>query len=322
MRSFSIPLPVGFLALSALACGSDSTPMPPVEPPDPPTDTVWTVPASGTAATFDVVTWNIRQFGAGSGDPVPQIRRTRDVISGVDADLWGVQEISDSTDFAAVMSELAPRGYARLLANDPSVVNGPEHYPGGEIKVGLVFKTAAVTVVSAEVILTELDYEFAGRPPLEVMVQVTSGGTTVDAAVVVLHAKASSDSTSWARRLRAGNGLKEYLDERRSEIPVWVIGDWNDDIDESISLGRDTPYRAFVDAAPHWVFPTETLSRNGISSIPRYDDPVDHILASDETMVWFEAGSVEVLRVDAHIPDFENVVSDHLPVFARFRLGG
>ena len=65
-----------------------------------------------------MATWNIRQFGAGSGNPGPQIRRVRDVISGVDADLWGVQEISDTSDFAQVRAGL-PSGYATLLANDP-----------------------------------------------------------------------------------------------------------------------------------------------------------------------------------------------------------
>lgn len=326
-RTHSTPPPSRRLTALAVtlvvaACGGSST-EPPIEPPDPPpTDTVWAVPASGSDATFDVVTWNIRQFGAGSRDPGPQIRRVRDVVSGVDADLWGVQEISDSSDFATVMTELAPRGYARLLANDPSVEGGGEHYPGNSIKVGIVYKTAAVSVSSARIILEELDYEFAGRPPMEILVEVTHGGATMDAVVVVLHAKASADSASWARRQRAGDGLKEYLDATWGATPVWVIGDWNDDVDVSITEGLDTPYRTFVDAAPDWVFPTEFLSRNGISSIPRYEDPVDHILASDEVMAGFQDGSVQVLRVDSHIPDFENAASDHLPVFASFRLGG
>lgn len=285
-------------------------------------DTVFTVPAAGTAATLDVATWNIRQFGAGSGDPGPQIRRARDVIAGVDADLWGVQEISDSSDFGTMMTELAPLGYAKLLANDPSVTDGPAHYPGGEIKVGLVYKTAVVSVTSARLILTEFDYEFAGRPPLEATVEVAFGGDTIHAVVIVLHAKASQDSASWSRRLRGGQALKDHVDEFWTDTPTWVIGDWNDDVDASISEGRDTPYRMFVDAAPEWVFPTEILSRNGISSIPRYTDLVDHVLASDEVMAWFEEGSVKVLRVDEHVPDFENAASDHLPVFVAFRTGG
>ena len=188
--------------------------------------------------------------------------------------------------------------------------------------MGVVYKTSVVKITSAELILTDLDYEFAGRPPMEALLEITLGGNTIHAVAIVLHAKASRDTVSWTRRERAGRGLKEYLDANWSNTPVWVIGDWNDDIDESITEGRDTPYRTFVDAFPKWVFPTEILSKNGISSIPRYADPVDHILVSDEVMVWYEEGSTEVLRVDAHVPDFEDAASDHLPVITRYNTGG
>ena len=117
-------------------------------------------------------------------------------------------------------------------------------------------------------------------------------------------------------------GLKAHLDDAWSDVPVWVLGDWNDDVDESISSGRDTPYRVFVDAAPAWVFPTAALSAAGIRSMPRYEDPVDHILASDEAMVWFEEGSATALPLHESIPAYIEAASDHLPVLTRFRIGG
>ena len=92
----------------------------------------------------------------------------------------------------------------------------------------------------------------------------------------------------------------------------------NDDLDESITAGRDTPYRPFVDAAPHWVFPTAELTATGATSILGYDDVIDHILASDEIMRWYEPGSALVYRVDEHIPDYRETTSDHLPVLVRF----
>ena len=91
-------------------------------------------------------------------------------------------------------------------------------------------------------------------------------------------------------------------------------------MDESITSGRDTPYRPLVDAGPDWVFPTAELSTTGETSILGYDDVIDHILASDEIMAWYETGSALVYRVDEHIPDYEDTTSDHLPVLVRFRL--
>ena len=45
---------------------------------------------------------------------------------------------------------------------------------------------------------------------------------------------------------------------------------------------------------------------------------IDHILASDEVMASYEAGSAMVYRVDEYIPDYEDTTSDHLPVLVRF----
>jgi len=308
------------------ACASDAPtvlPPPPPEPPEDPLPRPIAIPAQGTAATFDMATWNLLNFGStglGPTDEILQLARIRDVILGTDADLWGVQEVSRASAFASLLLNLP--GYAGLLVNDTSVVGGTDSYSGGEIKVGLIFKSSAVEVTGARVILAELDYEFAGRPPLEVRVRLNHAGVSRDAVVIVLHAKANQDATSWERRAAAGAGLKEHLEASLADDLVLVPGDWNDDMDESITSGRDTPYRALVDAAPDWVFPTAELSTTGETSILGYDDVIDHILASDEVMTWYEPGSALVHRVDEHIPDYEDTTSDHLPVLVRFRLPG
>lgn len=307
------------------ACGSDPPTVPDL-PPEPPPTTLpepIPIPAQGTEATFDLATWNLLNFGStglGPRDETLQLARIRDVILGTDADVWGVQEVSRADAFASLLSHLP--GYAGLLANDSSVVGGSGSYSGGEIKVGLIFKTSAVEVKGARIILAELDHEFAGRPPLEVRVVLKHGGVSRAAVVIVLHAKADQQVASWERRAAAAAGLKEYLDSELADGIVLVPGDWNDDVDESITSGRDTPYRPFVGAAPHWIFPTAELTATGATSILGYDDVIDHILASDEIMPWYEAGSALVYRVDEHIPDYEDTTSDHLPVLVRFRPAG
>ena len=313
-----------------IACGADAVAPspPPVEPdpvepqplPDPP---AIQIPARGTSATLDVATWNLLYFGAanqGPDDEPLQMARVRDVILGTDADLWGVQEVTDAGAFAALLDQLP--GYRGFLADDASVSGGSDNYSRGELKVGLIYKTALAEVTGARIILTELDYEFAGRPPLEVRLRVTLGGATRDVVMIVLHAKAVADETSWERRMAAGEGLQEYLDATWPDRAVLVPGDWNDDVDESITSGRDTPYRSLVDAAPEWVFPTAGLSAAGARSMPRYTEVIDHILASDEAMAWYEEGSAMVYQVDEFIDGYLDTTSDHLPVMARFAPGG
>ena len=310
-----------------IACGADTValPPPPVEPDpvDPQPPPAIQIPAQGTPATLDVVTWNLLYFGAanqGPSDDPLQMARVRDVILGTDADLWGVQEVTDADAFAALLDRLP--GYRGFLANDASVSGGSGSYDRGELKVGLIYKPSVAEVTGARVILSELDYEFAGRPPLEVRLRVTLGGAGRDAVLIVLHAKAIADEASWERRRAAGEGLKAYLDETWPDRAVFVPADWNDDVDESITRGRDTPYRAFVDAAPEWVFPTASLSAAGARSMPRYTEVIDHILASDEAMTWYRDGSAMVYEIDDIIPDYLDTTSDHLPVLARFAPGG
>ena len=325
--AFALPL---VLASVLARCDGRASDGPLVPPPPEPTQPQPTpepqaidIPARGSSATLDVATWNLLYFGAanqGPADDPLQMARVRDVILGTDADVWGVQEVTDADAFAALLDRLP--GYQGFLANDSSVAGGSDSYGRGEMKVGLIYKPAVVNVAGARVILTELDYEFAGRPPLEVRARVTLGGAERDIVLIVLHAKAMADEASWERRMAAGEGLREYLDATWPDHPVLVPADWNDDVDESITQGRDTPYRALVDAEPEWVFPTASLSAAGVRSMPRYTEVIDHILASDEAMAWYEEGSAMVYELDDIIPDYLDTTSDHLPVMARFAPGG
>lgn len=314
--------PVWALPLFLMACGGGPTPVDPGPDPDPDPDSLpepIAIPAQGTASTLDVVTWNLLYFGssgAGPTDEKLQMARIRDVIRGTDADLWSVQEVTSNETFAELLSHLP--GYAGLLSNDSSVTHGSDYYTGGEQKVGIVYKSAIVSVTSAQLVLTELNTAFAGRPPLEVRIRLRQGGATRDAVVLSLHAKASSDTASYNKRLAAATGLKAYVDSALVDDLVLIAGDWNDDVDESITEGRDTPYRMFVDDGPDWVFPTGELSAAGATSHLRFNDVIDHILGSNEAMAHYEAGSALAYRVDEYITDYLETVSDHIPVLVRF----
>lgn len=316
--------PGPLLLVSALAfgaCGGFDVSADPPPPDDDPVE----IPARGTAATFDVGTWNLDWFGdPGNGPPdeALQLHNLRDVIRGAALDLWAVQEVVDQGAFDALVA--AVPGYAGLVADDPSVAGGPAWYRDfgdREQKVALIWRTEALAVESARVILTDDDFAFAGRPPLEVRVRLDPAGAALEAVVIVLHAKASNEGASRDRRQAASEALEGYLDVAWPTTPVWVLGDFNDDVDTSITAGAASPYANFV-AARDWSFPTRALSMQGVASTVGYDDVIDHHLVSDEAGAWYETGSAEAFRVDQWIADYGSTTTDHYPVLTRYALPG
>jgi endonuclease/exonuclease/phosphatase family metal-dependent hydrolase len=283
------------------------------------------VPGRGTDTTLDIASWNIEWFGDTTDGPTNealQLQNVRNVIAGANMDIWGVAEIVSLAQWNSLKAQLP--GYAGFLAKEPNVVNGAAFYSGFnnmEQNVGILYKTSVATVTDARVILTANDNDFAGRPPLQVTLRVTLNGATENIVVIVLHAKCCSDSGSWAQRRNAANALKSYLDTNYPTRKVWVIGDFNDDVDTSITPGSASPYANFVNDAADYRFPTAVLSDFGISSTTRFQDTIDHHLNSNEANATYVDGSVEVFRVDNFISNYDATTSDHYPVLTRYNFG-
>lgn len=281
------------------------------------------IPARGTAATLDVASWNIEWFGSTGSGPTNetlQLQNARDIISGTDFDIWGVAEIADQAAWNSLESQLP--GYTGFLASESTVTSGSAYYGATEQKVGILYKSGVATLVGAKVILTANDADFAGRPPLEVRLNVTLNGVTEQVVVIVLHMKAFDDLPSWQKRQNASVALKSYLDATWPTQKVIVVGDWNDDVDTSITAGQATPYQNFVSASSSYAFPTRALSLAGVTSTTSYADMIDHHLNSNELNATLVAGSAEVYRVDSYVTSYDATTSDHFPVLTRYTFGG
>jgi endonuclease/exonuclease/phosphatase family metal-dependent hydrolase len=208
-----------------------------------------------------------------------------------------------------------------LVANAAEVRGGSEHYGGYDEplqKVGLLYRERTVARLDARVILGAEAQVFAGRPPLAVKLRVTLSTGARDVVVVALHAKCCSNAASWERRQSASRALKAYLDEAHPSDAVWVLGDFNDDLDESISAGQSSPYANFVVDTGDYSFPTWALTEAGTSTTTDYPDVIDHHLVTDEANATYLPGSAQVLRVDRSIPDYAETTSDHFPVLSRY----
>jgi endonuclease/exonuclease/phosphatase family metal-dependent hydrolase len=284
------------------------------------------IPSQGSPTALDIGNWNLEWFGHtgfGPTNEALQLQNVGDVMRGADMDIWGVEEVVSAPQFQQLVAGLP--GYAGILANDPFVVDGATYYNGfgnTEQKVALVYPTSVVSVLSAKVILGNLDFEFAGRPPVEFKVRITLNGVTRDASIIVLHAKAGSDADSYNRRAAASAGLKNYLDTTYPNEQVWVIGDFNDDVDVSITTGNATPYGNFVNDGARYSFPTKTLSDAGQASTVTFADMIDHQLNTNEVFATYTTGSAQVFRADRYIANYGTTTSDHYPVLARYTVTG
>jgi len=285
---------------------------------------VVSVPPRGTATTLDIASWNLEWFGDTAHGPsveALQLSNARDVIAGTDFDIWGLEEIVSTPQFDSLVGQLP--GYAGFLANDSLVVNGAAFYSDFdnlEQKVGLLYKTSVVTVLGASVILLQSNFDFAGRPPLEIKLRTSLGGSTQDIVVIVMHSKCCSDMASYQRRVNASSALKAYVDATYSTQKVWVIGDWNDDVDISIFDEQPSPYANFVTDGRYTV-QTQALTNAHVASTVSFSDMIDHHMNNNEAAATYVAGSVEVYRVDAFVANYGSTTSDHFPVLSRYTLG-
>jgi hypothetical protein len=289
------------------------------------------VPPDG-GTLFTVGHWNIEWFGSDSMGPPRstspggslddlQIANARDLIGDAGVNLWGLVEMVDTADFQTFKAQLP--GYEGFLSNDPLVAFGSSYYSPGEQKVGVLYDNR-LTFQSATLILTSSDADFAGRPPLRVDFTTSIQGSSTPLTLIVLHMKAFDDQASYDRRQRAGAALKSYLDSFLPSSHVLVVGDWNDDVDVSITDNAGTPlpspYENFLADPNDYSFVTRPLSLAGESSTTSFPDMIDHTLASNEVVANYVQGSAHVLR-PTWISDYDGTTSDHYPVLSQYAFG-
>ena len=284
-----------------------------------------TVTDGGTPAVLPlkVGNWNIEWFGDatpgnGPGDEALQLANVKTVISGANPDVLAVAEIVGVDAFNALKAGLP--GYDGFLSNDSARVGGATYYyTETDQKLGLLFKTDAVQVLAASVVLSSCSFDFAGRPPLRVDLRVTRSTGSVDLTVMVLHMKAFADADAYSRRQGASACLKEYLDTELPTQKVMVMGDWNDDVDTSIYASQVSPFQNLVGAPTHYKFLTQPLSDAKVRSTVSNSQFIDHQLVTNELVPYHLAQFTESLR--PAITGYGNTTSDHYPIMSRVDFG-
>ncbi len=332
-----LTLAVSFALLAAAACGR--------EPPGPHDGGADAGPDGGPTGPADdgggitLANWNLEFFGDTTQNPADDTLQQRNVIAILgDAgfDIAGLEEVVDVSRFNAVLAALP--GYDGVVSSDGNRVAGTSScvsfgsacYGTFEQKLAVIFRTRAASLRSAQLILTgdsNVEYDFAYRPPLRVDLDVNlPDGGTDPLVVIVVHLKAYADSANWARRQASAAELKGYLDTVLPTAKVAVIGDWNDDLDVSIAGGATTPFQNFLDDPARYHFVTDVLTKDNVKT-QTSGSPIDHQLVTNELLPQLHPGSVEVIHPELWgDPSYDafgtyaytTTTTDHWPVCSRW----
>ncbi|MCD8446768.1 InlB B-repeat-containing protein [Tenacibaculum finnmarkense] len=300
--------------------------------------------------TLDIVTWNIEWFGDQTNSPAAgnpnsdkiQKEKVKEVLLGLDADVIAVQEIADIILFKELVTELP--AYDFILSNAFSY---PNNTTGTPQKLGFIYKKSVVNFKSSTPLLkaihpyyngndesaiqdfphpTKASFFASGRLPFLMTADVTLNNTTEEFSFIVLHARANNNSDAQNRydmRKYDIEVLKKELDTNFSTKNVVLLGDYNDDVDQTVvRVNTSTStYDAFIQDPTNYTITTTALSKAGFRSYPSFPNLIDHITISNELNDNYLSGS-EKVHYELYNNEYTKTASDHLPVSVRLKFIG
>jgi hypothetical protein len=299
--------------------------------------------------TLDVVTWNLEFFGAkkedyrneeyGPEDEAQQLVNVKRVLDSLQADVIAVEEVSDDSLFTVLISQL---GKYRATCSDrySYSFDGPsDEFPPQ--KVCFIYDTTTVNVRAARPMFEALydearttnpnilpnypggspsSFYSSGRLPYLLTVDATIGGVTERISFVGIHAKSGSTAADRSRREYDGAVLKDSLDTHFANEQVIILGDLNDDLDQSIVTGMESPYIAFMQDSLNYTGITKNLSDAGARSTISFQDVIDHQIITNDLLQEVIGGSEQIITPFRFITNYAATTSDHLPVIVRYQL--
>lgn len=316
-----------FVSLVLGSCGIDSNKPPEVEQDLPTTESV------APDGVLETVTWNLEWYGSTGNGPTDELQQTKNVlrvVDSLDADLYTFQEISDQQALDKLTEQMTD--YEGFVAD----------YISYNQKMAFVYNTNTIDSLRAGPILNvgapykeDWKYYWAnGREPFYFEFQFTAAdGSKSTYYAISIHAKANTGDNSqeyqesYQRRQKAAEGLYHYLRDEKPSANIILLGDYNDDVDQSIyyekqdgeKVYQETPYDDFVNDRENFKVITKTFSDSRVSASINYKDIIDHITMSNELFDNYLDGSAKVYHdAQEHISDYEDTTSDHLPVLVKF----
>jgi hypothetical protein len=286
------------------------------------------------ATTLEVVNWNMEWFGSTGFGPANenlQEQNAKTVLQTIGADIYGLVEVVDENRLRNIVNQMP--GYSYVICNYGSHVNPPDP-TGGPLseaqKEAFVYKTSIFKNVSVRPLINNTNTSSSsynnwasGRYPFLMSADVTLNCVTKKINFILIHAKANTSptATSYARRQAAATELHDTLMAYFPNDNIIMLGDFNDDLDQSITAGfTTTSYSSFTTDAANFFSPTLSLSLAGKKSTVSYNDVIDHVMLSNEMQPFYMTGTANILTdVAALISNYGKTTTDHYPVFTRYQ---
>ncbi|MCX2739699.1 Ig-like domain-containing protein [Pontibacter anaerobius] len=286
--------------------------------------------------TLDIATWNLEWFGSTSNGPSneeQQYANAKKIITELDADIIAVQEIVDVDKIIQLAEEL---GYKYEDMDTEWLYSNSQ-------RTGVLYRPEILKVKKEKTLLSVLYADIkagrttlagypassstfwaSGRLPYLVQFEANINGVRQYINIVNIHAKANSgdDITQYDRRKYDVQVLKDSLDAQYANTNLVLLGDYNDDIDESVVAGAGaSSYSMYVQDANYKALTYELSQTGAYNLVGSYKSFLDHIIISQNFVDEYIANSIAI-RNDflSSIDNYGSTTSDHLPVMARFEL--
>ena len=293
--------------------------------------------AQSSTTTLDVVSWNLEFFGApyNSGPPDKDLQEAnaKKIMRYFDADIYGLVEIVDTVHLRKLRDSLGTN-FEYIIA--PYSTDGPIGTNGWRQsqKLAFLYKKDLFSNINTRGMMlnspTAVSNWANGRLPFLMKADVTINGITKTVHFILIHGKAGSTATDYNRRLAGAQELKDTLDASFSTANVMIIGDYNDALTQTISIGSgpQSSYQPIVadsTDADHYNSITLPLGRAGQTSMINFPNVVDNHAISNEVEAYYVLNSAQIRTdVTTVVPNYVTAhnTSDHYPIFSKYSLAG
>ena len=286
--------------------------------------------------TLDIVSWNINWFGNpangfGPKDDDLAEQNIKKTMNRLNADIYLFIEVVDVQRFRRMIQSLDGYGVSISDYCSNATDSLSSNYASGQ-KIAYVFRKSLVEAVQFRGLLRNSSTAYAnwasGRLPFLMEAKIKNSNTfqgfQEPLYLIGLHGKAGDTEQDYLRRKAAAKELKDTLDQQYGKANVMIIGDYNDDLDETISKGIASRLSSYDDIvkdsidSDRYVALSLPLSYAKYNSVIGYQDVVDHVMISNELENRYVKGSAQILEeIVQWIPEYATTTSDHYPLLLR-----
>ncbi len=289
--------------------------------------------------SFKLVTWNTNWLGSTGNGPTNeslQQRNFQQVLDSLKADVYVLQEVANLPTFNSIVAKNV--NYKGFCTNSVSM-GGVD---ANAQRVCFMYKKGVIDSVSARSLLTKATtlpnypesnparFWASGRLPFMFIADANIDGVKKRLHIIGIHARANTGGTNtplaakelqYAQRRYDVEVLKDTLDVQFPNANIILTGDYNDDVDETVSeiiSTKESSYKKFVDDTKSYQVVTKVLSDNGFRSFISQNNVIDHVMVSNELVDSYVVNSASPEMGFLYINSYNTTTSDHLPIYATF----